>query len=123
MRKPWSDCACVSVETESDVMAMANDSEYGLAAYFYAKDMARIMRVAKHIETGMVAVNSGLSTELAPFGGIKQSGMGREGSFMGLDDYVEAKYVHWPELMMGVKTSFRVRLVLISSIDRPVAGG
>ncbi len=81
-------------ETESDVMAMANDSEYGLAAYFYAKDMARIMRVAKHIETGMVAVNSGLlSTELAPFGGIKQSGMGREGSFMGLDDYVEAKYV------------------------------
>ncbi|MGC6476401.1 MAG: NAD-dependent succinate-semialdehyde dehydrogenase [Parvibaculales bacterium] len=81
-------------DTEQEVIAMANDSEFGLAAYFYARDMARIMRVAKHIESGMVGINTGLiSSEVAPFGGIKQSGMGREGSFMGLDDYVEAKYV------------------------------
>ena len=81
-------------DSESEVVAMANDSEFGLAAYFYAKDMARIMRVAKQIEAGMVAVNSGLlSTEVAPFGGVKQSGMGREGSFMGLEDYTETKYV------------------------------
>ncbi len=81
-------------DTEADVIAMANDTEFGLAAYFFARDMARIWRVAGAIEAGMVAVNSGLlSTEVAPFGGIKQSGMGREGSFMGLDDYVETKYV------------------------------
>ena len=87
-------------DTESEVVAMANDSEFGLAAYFYAKDMARIMRVAKQIEAGMVAVNTGLlSTELAPFGGVKQSGMGREGSFMGLEDYTETKYV----LMSGLE--------------------
>lgn len=83
-----------SFNLEEEVVAMANDSEFGLAAYFYAKDMGRIMRVAKKIEAGMVAVNSGLlSTEVAPFGGVKQSGIGREGSFMGLEDYIETKYV------------------------------
>ena len=83
-----------SFNSEDEVVAMANDSEFGLAAYFYAKDVGRIMRVAKKIEAGMVAVNSGLlSTEVAPFGGVKQSGIGREGSFMGLEDYIETKYV------------------------------
>lgn len=86
-------------DTEDEVVAMANDSEFGLAAYFYAKDMARILRVAKQIESGMVGINTGLiSTEVAPFGGVKQSGMGREGSFMGLEDYTETKYV----LMAGL---------------------
>ncbi len=86
-------------ETEEEVIAMANDTEFGLASYFYSRDLGRVWRAAKAIEAGMVAVNSGiLSTEIAPFGGIKQSGMGREGSFMGLEDYLEAKYV----LMAGL---------------------
>ena len=86
-------------ETEEEVITMANDTEFGLASYFYSRDLGRVWRVAKAIEAGMVAVNSGiLSTEIAPFGGIKQSGMGREGSFMGLEDYLEAKYV----LMAGL---------------------
>lgn len=85
---------------DDEVIAMANATEFGLAAYFYARDISRIWHVAKKIEAGMVAVNSGLlSTEVAPFGGIKQSGMGREGSFMGLEDYVESKYL----LMAGLK--------------------
>lgn len=85
---------------DDEVIAMANATEFGLAAYFYARDISRIWYVAKKIEAGMVAVNSGLlSTEVAPFGGIKQSGMGREGSFMGLEDYVESKYL----LMAGLE--------------------
>lgn len=73
---------------------MANATEYGLAAYFYARDVGRIFRVAEALETGMVCVNSGaLSTEIAPFGGVKQSGLGREGSKYGIDDYLEIKYL------------------------------
>ncbi len=80
--------------TEEEVIDLANQSEFGLAAYFYARDIGRVMRVAKSIEAGMVGINTGLiSTEVAPFGGIKQSGMGREGSFMGIEDYVETKYL------------------------------
>lgn len=80
--------------TEDDVIAMANDSEFGLASYFYARDVGRIFRVAERIESGMVCVNSGiLSTEIAPFGGVKQSGLGREGSHLGIDEYVEVKYI------------------------------
>ena len=81
-------------DTVEDVIAMANDTEFGLASYFYANDLRRVWRVAEALEYGMVGVNTGLiSTEVAPFGGVKQSGLGREGSKYGCDDYVEIKYV------------------------------
>ena len=81
-------------DTEEQVVAMANDTEFGLASYFYSKDIAKIFRVAEELEYGMVGINTGLiSTEVAPFGGIKQSGLGREGSKYGLDDYLELKYL------------------------------
>ena len=84
----------VKFETEEEVLAMANDSEFGLASYFFSNDLSRVWRVAEAIESGMVCVNSGLlSTEVAPFGGVKQSGLGREGSKYGIDEYVELKYV------------------------------
>jgi succinate-semialdehyde dehydrogenase/glutarate-semialdehyde dehydrogenase len=84
----------IRFETEEQAIAMANDTEFGLAAYFYSRDLGRVWRVAEAIESGMVCVNSGiLSTEVAPFGGVKQSGLGREGSRYGIDDYVELKYV------------------------------
>lgn len=81
-------------ETEEEVIAMANDTEFGLASYFYATDLSQVFRVAEALEYGMVGVNTGLiSTEVAPFGGIKQSGQGREGSKYGRDDYLEMKYI------------------------------
>ncbi len=81
-------------ETEEEVIAMANDTEFGLAGYFYTRDLARSWRVAEALECGIIGVNTGIiSTEVAPFGGIKQSGTGREGSKYGLDDYTELKYV------------------------------
>ncbi|WP_176596335.1 MULTISPECIES: NAD-dependent succinate-semialdehyde dehydrogenase [Sphingobium] len=84
----------IRFSSEEEVVALANESEYGLAAYFYARDMARTWRVAEAIEAGMVGVNTGLiSTEVAPFGGVKMSGLGREGSRHGLEDYQELKYV------------------------------
>ena len=84
----------IKFETEEEVIALANDSEFGLAGYFYANDLSRVWRVAEAMETGMVGVNTGLiSTEVAPFGGVKQSGLGREGSKYGMDDYLEMKYV------------------------------
>jgi succinate-semialdehyde dehydrogenase/glutarate-semialdehyde dehydrogenase len=80
--------------TEDEVIAMANDTEFGLASYFYSRDIGRVWRVAEQIETGMVGVNTGLiSTEVAPFGGVKQSGLGREGSVHGMDDYLVMKYI------------------------------
>ena len=73
---------------------MANATPFGLAAYFYARDIGRIWRVAERIEAGIVGVNTGLiSTEIAPFGGVKASGLGREGSKYGIDDYLEIKYL------------------------------
>lgn len=79
---------------EADVIAKANDTEFGLASYFYAKDLARVFRVAEALEYGMVGVNTGLiSTAEAPFGGVKSSGLGREGSKYGIDDFTEIKYV------------------------------
>ncbi|MFP2770545.1 NADP-dependent succinate-semialdehyde dehydrogenase [Oceanisphaera sp. KMM 10153] len=79
---------------EADVIQQANDTEYGLASYFYARDLGRVFRVAEALEYGMVGVNTGLiSTELAPFGGVKASGLGREGSKYGIDEYLEIKYV------------------------------
>lgn len=81
-------------DDEAEVIALANDTEFGLASYFYSRDMARIWRVAEALESGMVGINTGLiSTEVAPFGGIKQSGLGREGSRHGVEDYLELKYL------------------------------
>jgi len=80
--------------TEDEVIAMANDTEFGLAAYFFARDLGRVWRVAEGLETGMVGVNTGLiSNEIAPFGGVKQSGLGREGSKYGMEDYLVIKYI------------------------------
>jgi succinate-semialdehyde dehydrogenase / glutarate-semialdehyde dehydrogenase len=88
----------VRFSDEDDAIAQANDSEFGLASYFYSRDIARVWRVAEALESGIVGINTGLiSTEVAPFGGIKQSGLGREGSRHGLDDYMEIKY-----LCMGI---------------------
>ncbi|MBO9434550.1 NAD-dependent succinate-semialdehyde dehydrogenase [Ruegeria sp. R13_0] len=81
-------------EDEDDVIAMANDTIFGLASYFYAKDLSRVYKVAEALEYGIVGVNTGIiSTELGPFGGVKQSGLGREGSHHGMEDYMEMKYV------------------------------
>ena len=81
-------------KTEEEAIALANDTEFGLASYFYARDVGRIWRVSEGLESGMVGVNTGLiSNEIAPFGGVKQSGLGREGSHLGIDDYLVVKYV------------------------------
>ena len=81
-------------DTEAEVIARANDTIFGLASYFYARDVGRITRVQEQLEYGMVGVNTGLiSNEMAPFGGVKQSGLGREGSSHGMDDYMELKYI------------------------------
>ena len=84
----------VKFTDEKHVVELANDTQYGLAAYFYSRDIGRIFRVAEALEYGMVGVNTGLiSNEVAPFGGVKQSGLGREGSIYGMDDFLEMKYV------------------------------
>jgi succinate-semialdehyde dehydrogenase/glutarate-semialdehyde dehydrogenase len=81
-------------QDEAEVIAMSNDTEFGLASYFYARDMSRVFRVAEALEYGMVGINTGLiSNEVAPFGGIKASGLGREGSKYGIEDYLEIKYL------------------------------
>jgi succinate-semialdehyde dehydrogenase/glutarate-semialdehyde dehydrogenase len=89
--------ACFRFKTEDEVVAAANATPFGLSAYFYTRDLARAWRVGEALESGMVGINEGiLSTEVAPFGGVKQSGLGREGSKYGLDEYTELKY-----MMMG----------------------
>jgi len=81
-------------KTEEEAIALANDSEFGLAAYFYARDVGRIFRVAEALESGIIGINEGIiSTEVAPFGGMKESGLGREGSKYGIEDYLEVKYL------------------------------
>jgi len=81
-------------DTEAEAIALANDTEFGLASYFYSRDIGRIFRVGEALEYGMVGINTGLiSTAEVPFGGVKQSGLGREGARLGLDDYVEVKYL------------------------------
>ena len=86
-------------DTDEQAIAMANDTEFGLAAYLYSRDAARIWRTAARIESGMVGINCGLiSNAVAPFGGIKQSGLGREGSHLGIDEYLEVKYLCWDGL-------------------------
>jgi succinate-semialdehyde dehydrogenase/glutarate-semialdehyde dehydrogenase len=80
--------------TEEEAVKLANDSEFGLAAYFYARDIGRIFRVAEALESGIIGINEGIiSTEVAPFGGVKESGLGREGSKYGIEDYLEVKYL------------------------------
>ena len=82
----------VKFDTEDEAVSFANASEFGLAGYFYTRDLNRAWRVGEALETGMVGINTGvISTEMAPFGGVKQSGMGREGSKYGCDDYLEIK--------------------------------
>ena len=89
-------------DTEDEVVAMANDTEFGLASYFYARDIGRVWRVAERLEYGMVGVNTGLiSNEVAPFGGVKQSGFGREGSYLGMDDYLVVKYINMAGIVDG----------------------
>lgn len=86
--------ALFKFDTEDEAIALANNTEYGLAAYFYARDIGRVWRVGEALEYGMVGINTGsISTEVAPFGGIKNSGMGREGSHYGLEEYLEIKYM------------------------------
>src|SRR5918912_243205 len=89
----------IRFKDEADVIAMCNASPFGLASYFYSRDLGRVWRVAEALESGMVGVNTGLiTTEVAPFGGVKESGLGREGSHHGMEEYVEIKYV----MMAGV---------------------
>ncbi len=84
----------IRFHTEAEAIAMANDTEFGLASYFYARDVGRIFRVAEALEYGIVGINEGIiSTEVAPFGGMKSSGLGREGSKYGIEDYLEIKYL------------------------------
>jgi succinate-semialdehyde dehydrogenase/glutarate-semialdehyde dehydrogenase len=86
--------AVARFETEAEALALANHREYGLAAYLYTLDLARAWRVAESLEFGMVGINAGaISNEVAPFGGVKQSGLGREGSKYGIDEYLEVKYL------------------------------
>jgi len=88
----------VRFKDEADAVRMANASEFGLAAYFYTRDLSRVWRVAEGLESGIVGINTGLiSTEVAPCGGVKSSGLGREGSKYGIEDYLEIKY-----LCMGI---------------------
>jgi succinate-semialdehyde dehydrogenase/glutarate-semialdehyde dehydrogenase len=83
-----------SFKTEEDLLKLANDTEYGLAAYFYSRDIGRIWRIAEGLESGIVGINVGIiSNEIAPFGGIKESGIGREGSKYGIEEFVEVKYL------------------------------
>ena len=85
-------------KSEADAVKMANDTEFGLASYFYSRDIGRIWRVAEALEYGIVGINEGIiSTEIAPFGGMKESGIGREGSKYGIEEFLEVKY-----LCMGI---------------------
>jgi succinate-semialdehyde dehydrogenase/glutarate-semialdehyde dehydrogenase len=81
-------------KTDDEAIKMANDTEFGLAAYFYSRDIGRIWRVAEGLEYGIVGINEGIiSTEIAPFGGMKESGIGREGSKYGIEEFLEVKYL------------------------------
>jgi succinate-semialdehyde dehydrogenase / glutarate-semialdehyde dehydrogenase len=81
-------------KTDDEAIRMANDTEFGLAAYFYARDIGRIWKVAEALEYGILGINEGIiSTEVAPFGGMKESGLGREGSKYGIEEFVEIKYL------------------------------
>ena len=84
----------IPFETEDDALRMANDTPYGLAAYFFSRDVGRVWRISEGLEAGIVGINTGfISTEVAPFGGVKESGIGREGSKYGIDEWLELKYL------------------------------
>ena len=84
----------IRFDTEAEVVTLANDTPYGLAAYFYGRDIGRVFRVSEALDYGMIGVNTGLvATSVAPFGGMKESGIGREGSKYGLEEFLEVKYV------------------------------
>ena len=84
----------LTFETEAEALQIANDTSYGLAAYAYTKDLGRAFRVSEGLEYGMVGINEGIVTAVqAPFGGIKQSGLGREGGLQGIDEYLECRYI------------------------------
>ncbi|MFM2029380.1 MAG: hypothetical protein RL517_571 [Pseudomonadota bacterium] len=84
----------IPFESDEEVIKLANNSQFGLASYFYSKDISRVWKTAEALEYGIVGVNSGIvSNEVGPFGGVKQSGLGREGSAYGMDEYLELKYV------------------------------
>jgi succinate-semialdehyde dehydrogenase/glutarate-semialdehyde dehydrogenase len=86
--------AVIKFKTEEEAVAVVNDTEFGLASYFYSRYIGRVWRVAEKLDYGMVGINTGLiSTEVAPFGGVKQSGLGREGSKYGIEEYLEMKYL------------------------------
>jgi succinate-semialdehyde dehydrogenase / glutarate-semialdehyde dehydrogenase len=92
-----------SFNTEAEAIEMANNTEFGLASYFYSRDIGRVFRVGEALEYGMVGVNTGIiSTAEVPFGGVKQSGLGREGAHQGIDDYVEIKYLCLGDIQRGV---------------------
>ena len=87
--------ACFRFKTEEEVIQRANDTPFGLAAYFYSQNLQRVFRVADAIESGMIGVNEcAISNEAAPFGGVKESGLGREGSVLGLEEYLQVKTLH-----------------------------
>jgi succinate-semialdehyde dehydrogenase/glutarate-semialdehyde dehydrogenase len=99
--------ACYRFHSEEEAIILANDTPFGLSAYFYSRDLARVWAVAEQLEAGIIGINEGvISTEIAPFGGIKESGMGREGSQYGIDDYMELKYV----LMGGLRKQSAVSI-------------
>ena len=84
----------IEFETEAEAIALANDTPYGLASYFYSQNLGRVWRIAEGLDYGMVGINTGfISTEVAPFGGVKESGIGREGSKYGIDEWLELKYL------------------------------
>ena len=89
----------IRFSTDEEVIAQANDTEFGLAAYLYSQNSARVWRTSEALEAGMIGINTGLiSNEVAPFGGVKQSGLGREGSHYGIDEFLEMKYMCWDGL-------------------------
>ncbi|CAI1702783.1 Succinate-semialdehyde dehydrogenase [NADP(+)] GabD [Serratia liquefaciens] len=91
--------ACFRFHTEEEVIRRANDTPFGLAAYLYTRDLARAFRVTRQLESGMMGINEGIiSTEVAPFGGVKESGLGREGADVGLEEYLETQYVNLGQL-------------------------
>jgi succinate-semialdehyde dehydrogenase/glutarate-semialdehyde dehydrogenase len=100
MAEPWREetfgpvAPLFRFSDEAEAIHLANDTEFGLAAYFYSRDVGRIWRVAEGLEYGIVGINEGIiSNEVAPFGGVKESGIGREGSKYGMDDFLEIKYL------------------------------
>ena len=96
----------IRFRTDDEVIELANRTEFGLASYFYSRDIGRVWRIAEALEYGMVGANTGfITTEVAPFGGVKQSGLGREGSKYGIDEYVEVKYICLGGMHDGMQAS------------------